>query len=275
MAGCATSDQPPSQSAEVQRLLGDVGYEWITIETASTRINFPAGSYAQASRDALSERAEESRSAVLRLLYESEYAHTIELFYVDSRQDMENLTGSPVTGFAYYHDNAVVLVFNEDWRAFERHELAHVVTLGTWPTPAGPAVVEGLATYVDGECGGYENGRVARTMLDLGTLLQLETLTGDFRRQNDLIAYLQAASTIEFMVQRRGAEVIRLLWSRGMLAAPDLLELSVDAFELQFERWLTSTYDPIPTGAWDAIRSGGCGIDAEVSRRDAHEEDGS
>ncbi len=269
----APSDPSPSQSADVQRILRDERYEWFTTETPNTLIHFPVGSFAQANRDVLPERAEESRAAVLRLLHDSAYANTMELFYVDSRQDMENLTGSPATGFAYYRDDAVVLVFNENWRAFERHELTHVVTLGTWPTPARPAVVEGLATYVDGECGGYENGRVARTMLDMGALIPLESLTGDFRRQNDLVAYLQAASAIEFIMQQRGPEVIRFLWERGLLAAAELLDTSVSDFEVQFERWLSSTYDPVPAAAWDAIRGGGCGIDAEASRRNAHEED--
>jgi len=267
-AGCIPSDPPRSQSAEVQRLLGDERYEWVTIETLNTRIHLPVGSYAQANRDVLPERAEESRAAVLRLLRESEYTNTMELFYVDSRQDMENLTGSPATGFAYYRDAAVVLVFNESWRAFERHELTHVVTLGTWQTPAGPAVVEGLATYVDGDCGGYEHGRITRTMLDMGALLQLETLGGDFRRQDDLVAYLQAASTMEFMVQRLGPDVMHLLWIRGLRAAPGLLETSVGDFESQFENWLSSTYDPLPAGAWDAIRNGGCGIDTAGGRVD-------
>jgi hypothetical protein len=184
------------------------------------------------------------------------------LFYIDSRRDMENLTGRPVTGFAYYDDDAVVLVFNESWRAFERHELTHVITLGTWPGPAGMASVEGLATYVDGDCGGYENGRVARAILDRGALIPLEVLAADFRGQDDLVAYLQAASTVEFVVERQGPEAIRLLWVQGLQAIPALLGISPAEFELQFEEWLSTTYDPVPAAAWDAIRGEGCGIDA-------------
>ena len=121
----------------------------------------------------------------------SEYDDLLHLFYVDSREDMANLTGSPATGFSYFDDHAAVVVFNEDWRAFELHELTHTVTLGTWADPAGPAVVEGLATYVDGACGGYRNGRVARTFLDKGSLLPLDVLAEEFRQQRIRLQALQ------------------------------------------------------------------------------------
>jgi len=250
--------------AQVHRILNDPGYEWVTIETPNTRIHYPAGSFAETKSALLPKQVEESRTAVLRRLNAPDYSSTVDLFYVDSRHDMEGLVGSPVTGLAYFDDDAVVLVFNSTWRAFERHELTHVVTLGTWPSPAGDAVVEGLATYVDGYCGGYENGRVARTLLDTGTGLALETLTGEFRLQDDLVAYLQAASAIDFAVERLDRGVIHTLWDRGLRAVPELLELSAREYESQFHDWLSSTYDPVPPAARDAIRAAGCGIDTHA-----------
>ena len=252
---------------QAHRILSDPGYEWITIETPETRIHYPVGSFAETKSALLPEQAERSRTAVLGRLNEPGYSNTVDVFYVDSRHDMERLVGRPVAGFSYFDDDAVVVVFNSTWRAFERHELAHVVTLGTWPSPAGDAVVEGLATYVDGYCGGYENGRVTRALLDTGTGLPLETLTGEFRLQDDLVAYLQAASALEFAVERLDRGVIRTLWDRGLGAVPELLEISAREYEAQFQDWLSSTYDPVPAAARDAIRAAGCGIDARANRK--------
>lgn len=262
-AGCNPYPEvsAPDQK-EVRRILEDHRFDWVTIETANTRIHFPSGSYAETRRSHLPARAEESRRTVLSRLSVTEYPELLHLFYVDSRQDMEKLTGSPVTGFSYYDDQAIVAVFNDGWRAFERHELTHTVTLSSWTPPAGPAVVEGLATYVDGLCGGYENGRVLRTILDLGLLIPMQRLVRSFRQQDDLIAYLQAAGIIEFMVQRQGSGAVALLWDRGLRASPALLRTSHDAFLEEFEHWLTSTYDPVPTGAWEPIRANGCGIES-------------
>ena len=262
MVGCGSPGPPPAPGSNVHRMLSDDRYEWTTIETAHTRIHVPSGSYAHAHQNILPERVEQSRRTVLSRLLEPDYRETLHLFYVDSREDMERLTGSPVTGFSYFSDNAVVLVYNEDWRPFERHELAHAVTLGTWESAAGPAVVEGLATYVEGVCGGYENGRLTRTILDMGGVIPLETLSGDFRRQSDLVAYLQAASIVEFMLERRGPEVLDLLWTQGLVTSPALLETSPESFQLEFESWLLSKYDAVPDHVWEAVRRRGCGIDA-------------
>jgi hypothetical protein len=263
LLGCSAPSPSSDNRSEVQRILADARYEWLSIESPNIRIRSPAGSFAGSRQDLLQVRAEEARRTVLNRLNEPDYSETIHLFYVDSRADMERLVGLPVTGFAYFDEQAVVLVINPTWRPFERHELTHVVTLGTWPAPAGLAVVEGLATYVDGSCGGYENGRVARTMLDTETLLPFGSLTGEFRQQDDLVAYLQAAVTIEFAVERLGAVVIRTAWERGVAAVPELLGYSSPGgFEPQFKAWLSSTYDPVPSESWDAIRERGCGIDS-------------
>ena len=274
MMGCSPPAPPSADKAQVQRIMNDPRYEWVTIETPKTRIHFPVGSFAQTKRGSLPAQAEESRSTVLQRLSEADYSNTIDVFYIDNRRDMESLVGSPVTGFAYFDDDAVVVVFNDTWRAFERHELTHVVTLGTWQSPAEPAVVEGLATYVDGYCGGYENGRVVRTILDTGAGIRLETLTGDFRNQDDLVAYLQASSAIDFAVQQLGPQAIRVLWDRGLRAISELLEISLHEYESRFEDWLASTYDPIPPAAWTAIRDAGCGIRARQATKGApeHEE---
>jgi hypothetical protein len=261
--GCSAPATSSEDRLEVQRILGDSRYEWVSVGTPNARLHFPAGSFAETKRDLLPEQAEESRRVVLDRLNEPDYPSTIDLFYVDSRADMERLVGLPVTGFAYFDEQAVVLVFNSTWRPFERHELTHVVTLGTWPSPAGPAVVEGLATYVDGLCGGYENGRLARKMLDMESLLPLGDLTEEFRQQDDLVAYLQAAAMIEFAVERLGAGVIRTAWDRGVAAVPELLgNSSPGGFEPQFKAWLASTYDPVPPESWEAILERGCGIDS-------------
>jgi len=203
---------------------------------------------------------EASIRAVLSRLDAEDYNRSFELFYVDGRNDMERLTGSPVTGYSYYRDDAVVLVFNDRWRAFERHELTHVVTLRTWGRPAGASAVEGVATFVDGKCGSYDNARIARTILDRGDLLELQLLVDEFRAQDDLVAYLQASALFEFMHERLGASVLRSLWTEGLGNAPGLLGVTEGEFEQQFRQWLSSDHSPIPDAAWQQIRIDGCGI---------------
>jgi uncharacterized protein (DUF2164 family) len=93
-------------------------------------------------------------------------------------------------------------------------------------------------------------------------MLSLDELVRGFRQQDDLIAYLQAASIIDFMVYRLGPEAVGLMWDQGLQAAPALLRRSPDEFPDELETWLSSRYGPVPAGAWESIRAEGCGIDA-------------
>jgi hypothetical protein len=262
VSNCTGSNAPIPQERQVERILAHEGYEWVTLQTENTRVHFPTGSHAQNHQAILRERAEGSLAQVLSRLGETEFEGPAHLFYVDDRSDVAALTGAPATGYSFFEDAAVVLVFNEKWRPFERHELAHVVTLGTWPHPAGMAVVEGLATYVEGECGGYPNGRVARMLFFQSGSIPFETLTSDFRGQDDLTAYLQAAAIVEYVVQTGGPGALRELWTLGLRAAPDLIEPSVEDFQESFQNWIEESYEPLPEGAVEVIRSGGCGISA-------------
>ena len=264
--GCTAGGDSAIPSMEAQRILRDERFEWVTIRSPHARIHFPAGSFAAAHRDVLPGRVEEARRDVLGRLGIADDAATLNVFYVDGRRDMKELVDSPVTGFAYYQDATVVLVFNAEWRAFERHELTHVVTHAAWPDTSGAAAAEGLATYVDGECGGEPNGRVARAILDRGEMIPLSVLTADFRHQNDLVAYMQAAGIVEFVATERGTGALRSLWSDGLEAAPDLLGMSPSEFDARLAQWLTETYQPVSGDTWTAIRGRGCGIDARPDR---------
>jgi hypothetical protein len=257
---CTADGHPGSPPAQTRRILSDARYEWSTMEAADTRIHFPAGSYAESRREVLGARVRDSRSHVFRMLGQSDDGSLFHVFYVDTREDMAALTGAPATGFSYFSDGAVVLVFNSDWQPFERHELAHVVTLGSWPTPGDMAVVEGLATYLQGQCGGYPNGSVARTIMDQNGLIPLDRLSTDFRSLNDLEAYLQAASVIALLVETQGRGILRTAWELGLGAAPDLLGTTAPDFLSDLRVWLQASFEPIPPAALEAIRRGGCGI---------------
>ncbi len=175
---------------------------------------------------------------------------------------MESLTGLPVTGRAYPSDQTIVLVYNQDWRAFEKHELTHVVSMTVWGEAAPPSspMVEGVATWVDGRCGGFANGRVVAWMRENGALLSFDDLFGSFRARDDLIAYLQAASLLDFIVLEQGPGALETIWRGG------LNSYATDAeFHGQWLAWLDSTWQSIPTEAWEEIRADGCGIDAATA----------
>jgi hypothetical protein len=269
IAACASDESGPSNRARL--ILQDARYIWTSIETAAARVHYAEGSFAEREQDTLADRVEGAIEAIRERLSITEYPETLDVFYVDTREDMQRLTGSPVTGFAFTESQAVVLVFNEEWRAFERHELTHVVSRNVWGEPGEPtaATLEGFATFVDGDCGGYEIGRVVRTALEKDLSLDWVPLLEEFRAQDDLIAYSQAASLVEF-VSGQGIEgVLPKVWSGGLGAAPEILGVSWSEFEIRWLEWLRASYAPISDEAWQRVRAAGCGIDARPPARHA------
>jgi hypothetical protein len=101
-------------------------------------------------------------------------------------------------------------------------------------------------------------------MLDERVLLDLELLLEAFRAQDDLIAYLQAASLVEFVASQKTEGGLRVLWSDGLGAAPRLLGISRSQLERRWLDWLEASYAAIPDQAWQRIRSDGCGIPARL-----------
>ncbi|MFL5534751.1 MAG: hypothetical protein ACJ8AP_03520 [Gemmatimonadales bacterium] len=109
---------------------------------------------------------------------------------------MRALTGVGATGFAQPSARAVFLVTNPEWRAFERHEIMHVVAGQTWGStgPDSDWLQEGLAQAADGACAGYSNSEVALALAQRHGWIPLSSVIGAFRQQPDVRAYLQAAA---------------------------------------------------------------------------------
>lgn len=252
---------PPS--ARAAALLASAPGAWITHDAPHARIHALKGSYAADRVLDLASRVEKARTAVLsRLDLESSAAPTLDVFYVGSRDDMRGFTGYGVTGFAWPAEDTAMLVYNADWRAFERHEFTHVIATSAWGSPAGndPAVLEGLAVLVDGECAGMAVDRVVRTMDAKGLLVPLDRLLGHFRAEDDLVAYLQAGSLLGFVQARIGTAGLRQAWSGGMSSLPRVTGLSPRALERAWLSALRERWEPLSGDVWAAIRRGGCGI---------------
>src|SRR5688500_12610310 len=111
VSGCAAdrgavdrtqAERPVAPGAAARELLDRRDFAWQTLDAPNARIHTPRG--AAVSRDApeLADSAELARQAALAILGESERTDEpkLELFFVDSRDDMQRLVGRPIGGFA-------------------------------------------------------------------------------------------------------------------------------------------------------------------------------
>ena len=244
------------------RALADTGFRWERDSLPGLRAYYVPGTYAYRYRDSLSARAVDALRNARQLIGVPELAGPVDVFFIDSRAQMRQLVGAPVTGFAHMAARAVFLVTNPEWRAFERHEIMHVVAAQGWNHRGANAwLQEGLAQAADGSCAGFTNQDVALALAQRHGWIPLDTMIAAFREQEDLRAYLQAAAFTSYLLQHAGPAAVRGIWAEETTPATRVGQLSLEEWE---RRWRSSAraVDRVPLALLDAIEKDGCGIAA-------------
>jgi len=260
LAGCSgpSASAPPAGLARAA--LEDPGFVWSQETAPGLRLHFLEHSYAWQHRDSLVRLAERAREHDLRILGADRFGETIDVLFLESRAQMDSLVGFPVTGFAHRDSLGVFLVTNPEWRAFERHELMHVLAHHLWGPAAQPSawIEEGLAQFADGRCGGYSVHDVSRAIAGAKGAIQLDTLARRFREFDDLTAYLQAASMTGWLYESRGRETVRQLWSSGLDV---LARFGTSPSELTraWRDWVEGSGTHVPAADVARIQRRGCG----------------
>jgi hypothetical protein len=241
--------------------LDDSSFTWIARQGPGLRVYFLEGSYAAAHQDSLIARVAAARAHDLAILGAARYDSTLHVFFVEQRPQMERLVGMRATGFAERATGSIFLMTNPDWRAFERHEIMHVLAAQRWGLPAEPSawIQEGFAQFADGACGGYPIDPVVVGLAADRGYVPLDTLTTRFRQLNDLTAYLQAASFVGYVYRAYGRDAVRAIWQRGLGPAAKALGRTPEELYDHWKHTLPQEGTHPTTAELAAIRSKGCG----------------
>jgi hypothetical protein len=243
------------------RALTQSGFTWERRETPGFRVYFLADSYPSRYQDSLLARLRPAARHAESLIQARSLTQPIDLFFVESREQMTRLIGGRATGFAQPSARAVFLMTNPSWRAFERHEIMHVIAGQAWGWPPAANMdwlVEGLAQAADGRCGAWTNEGVVQALAQRRGWIPLQSVLAEFRSQPDLRAYLQAAAFVAYLLPRVGPERLRDMWVNGVTADTLVGERTLRAHETEWRRSLAPT--SLPTGGeLDLIEEKGCG----------------
>ncbi len=245
----------------VGKALEDTTFNWQSIENDDVRIYYQTGSFAEKHRAMLLRSATEMINEVLNYLDESEYEGPLNMFYLNSRKEMKQIVGQPVTGFAHWSANAIFVVFNPEWRSFEKHEFTHIITMGAWGAPDDTSrwMVEGIAVACDGWCREYTVDQIAYYYLSKGELPSLENLFQNFRSLGEIRGGFYAASVIGFIHNTYGAAALRNIWINGTESLAEELEIDVNQLEAAWKARLNSTVDKSVPVDITTITKLGCG----------------
>jgi hypothetical protein len=240
--------------------LADSSFTWVRRSIPGFRVYFLADSYPGAHQDSLLQRLPSALAHARALIKAPEMRGPVDLFFIESRAQMTALIGGRATGFAQPSTRTVLLVTNPDWRAFERHEIMHVVAHQAWgpPAPGNDWLDEGLAQAADGRCAGYANADVALALAARHGWIPLDTMLTRFRAQPDLRAYLQAAAFVDYLLERYGAAAVVQLWRQGSRTDSRINGQALAAIERHWRKELRPQ-SRVAGDAIAAVERKGCG----------------
>ena len=242
----------------IERALAE--FKWESVEAEGVCVHFKSGSFAERHRHMLLRSAQVAVSEVLDFLGESEYNRELRLIYVDSREEMKELVGRPITGSAVWTESGVFLVINPQWRSFEKHEITHVVTMGVWgsPEPTSRWMIEGISISCDGWCREYSIDEIAHYLLSHDELPPLPELFDNFRSLGEIRGGVYAASIIGFIRTTYGTDAVRKLWTDGTRDVSSSVGATIEEIDTRWKQHLEQTVGDVEVD-YDVIKDNGCG----------------
>ena len=243
-----------------KQVLEDSSYTWVAVKTPHFRFYYEADTYAAQHFAELRQGAEEARLQALKLLGEKNYAPVIDLFYLDSREKMVPALGTQPLGSSERQSNTVLLVCHEQQRPLHRHEIMHVLSMNLWPLPPllEAWLLEGLAVYADAPCSGFSLHEIAAQLQRENKLLPLYNLVYAFYQPQDLRAYMQGGSVVQFLFENWGHEKFRQLWARGVGGLPEITGKSYREFEQEWRVFLLKQENARIGLDWEKLIAKGC-----------------
>ncbi|MGH7454705.1 MAG: peptidase MA family metallohydrolase, partial [bacterium] len=258
-SGRNAEDAPPVGLAK--QMLEDSSYTWIAFKTSHFRFYYEADTYAAKHFAELRQGAEEARLHALKLLGEKNYAPIIDLFYLDSREKMLPVIGSQPKGWSDHQANTVLLACNEKIRPYHRHEIMHILSMNFWKTPPmlESWLLEGLAVYADIPCLGYSLHEIAAYLQRENKLVSLYSLVYRFRKLDDMLAYMQSGSLVQFLYEKYGREKFRSLWKQGIICLPEITGQNFREIEMEWQEFLQNVEPTKSEVDWQLLTEKGCG----------------
>lgn len=198
----------------------------------------------------------------LRIIKESVLNDSIEIIFVDDKEEMYKYTYLHLSGTVFFlgsKTNNLVFCIYDNKRMPLKHELMHLVAGLKWGLIDGDFswFDEGLATYADSdwECDSYSFEEKYTAFMQDNKLVPMDSLitdfhgdifTKDFDNNINRIRYNQSAYMVQYMIENYGIEKIKELWQNGMHKFEDIFGVTIYTMVDDIEKKLREKYpEPI------------------------------
>ncbi|MBF9236186.1 hypothetical protein I2I05_02145 [Hymenobacter sp. BT683] len=257
--------EDPREEAEARRLTQVVAtapnhpaFAWAHTRTPHFDLYAETSRYTAADMPGLGARAERALRDHLALLGAPPMSDRVPLFFVRSRARLKLLTGYAWGGFVTPHNDGVFYVATPEARPALRHELIHRVSRATWGLEPEFWLKEGVATFGAGHCAHYSLHEAAASLLREHRAVPLRELSTNFHGVNDIVAYLQSGSVVQYVHDTYGIAAVRCLWRGGLAASAAATGLTPEQLDAAWRAYLRrSGFHPRPVD-WNRIKRHGC-----------------
>jgi hypothetical protein len=240
----ANAAPPHEHTGLARNLLSREGYRWQTHEFEHGHVHFLPNSHAEKTKEQISEAIDSVRTAVLAAVELPERAdERIDVFFLDSRAQMQTLFGRPMGGMVQSGEPTAVLVYNAGFAPFLLHEITHLYTHYRWGAPRnGRWISEGIAMLVSGDCQGHTIDDIVNGLHEDNKLTSWPEFVRNFDRLDELSANPQAASMVAFLRGQGGITLVRDVWtSDGWSVVEQRLGAPIDTIEQEWRQHVQNT----------------------------------
>ena len=247
----------------IRQLIQTDSLPFISLNYENFRLYFRGDGYTATHLRDLEQQLSGAFNKVLAALDIGSYSTGINVILVDSRAELQEVTGiAAYGGMAFVGDNAVFLVFNGKRRLQAKHEIFHLISQDAWGITTSRLLDEGGAVYADNECY-FENPiySISAWLKSDGRLLSFKSLITDFdneARKSDVIAYLESATIFKYLYTQYGMEKLKRLRSEGFEKFEEIYGFPVTRLEKEWNQMISRI--KIPEGVdWKKLLEEGCG----------------
>ena len=210
--------QTASRGRLARELLSDPSIQWRTVQSDGWELHVRRGTAADTDAAAIARMVGDVRTQLkAKLALSSPSKLSAQLFFVESREETQRLTGRPLAGFVQSEEPTGVFAYVPGYRndTLLRHELTHLLTFDEWgQTRQGRWLIEGVAAWVTNGCQGHSSDALAAGALARGALVPLARLATSFRELPEDVAMSEAGSIVGFLIERSGISGLKALWQR-------------------------------------------------------------
>jgi|SRR5579863_805306 len=218
----------------------------------------PTNCYAYDHREKLISDCRDAIKGDCELIKIPLFTDSITVRVVSTREEMKKYTGLAAGGVAWLPTKTAYLLSNEKEGPPVKHELMHMITLSAWgdPDPTSLWMKEGIAAYAENQCNGYTDEQIYRFLLQDKLLLPMGSLTADFYREPEMIAYHQSAFMVQYLLSKYGVEKFKDLWTQGFANFEKIYGAPFARVEISIDNMAKHDYPKAPGIVWKTFSEG-------------------